>query len=45
MAGGGSMTADDPTLPGTPRARRSSTDVDLSEVREGLAVRRGASAT
>lgn len=36
-------SADDPTLPGTPRARRSSTDVDLSEAREGLAVRRGMS--
>lgn len=37
------MTADDPTLPGTPRTRRSSTDVDLTDVREGLAVRRGMS--
>jgi chromosome segregation ATPase len=37
------VAADDPTLPGTPRTRRSSTDVDLVEVREALAVRRGLS--
>lgn len=37
------MGVDDPTLPGTPRTRRQSTDVDLVEVREGLAVRRGMS--
>jgi chromosome segregation ATPase len=37
------VSSDDPTLPGTPRTRRSSTDVDLVEVREALAVRRGLS--